>query len=976
MATDLATLAIKVENGDVIKTTTALNSMEVAGTKAEASTTRLTRRMALLEIEARRMDAEMAKNATTIGKLKGAIAAAETAVPGLTAALGALSAVAALGFIGKKTLEETEQAQAAMAQLEAAVKSTGGAAGRTVAQLDALSVSLQKTTTFSDEAVKGAEKILLTFDQIRGAEFDRATQAVTDLAARMGGDLETAALQLGKALQDPTNGLAALRRSGVSFSAAQVDVIKSLYETGRVAEGQRAILAELEKQFGGSAAAARDTLGGALAALKNAWGDLFEVSREASQGTVTGINAITHALESSGLSMNKILKDATVDWETMRASIQKVREILSLPIGPGFFERARNIIERIDFDLSVKIAELNKPAAIGPAVTPPPRGSTVSDDALRQRKKDLDELQKATDAYYNSLNQHQIDAIHAADTTRVQNDQIRALIAAYGESQDAVERVTIAQAGDNAVRALAVGVSQKVADAVRREAEEHERLSIALGKVKDAQAESARQEQQAADEAQREMERRAKELHRTVSSTIEGILTDLDHHRNPGAALWENLKRGAIKAVSDILAEKWDGKIADILGIQIPATKQEKAAKEMNTAADKMLRAAGIMNSADGTVADAGTIFNPQKSAVARYLEQIGKVAGAGYGGYQAGYGIGQATGSRVLGAVGGAFTGAKLGAAIAGPVGAAVGGLAGFVGGILGAGDAAKEAAAKLEAAKISFKNSWDAIVAEINGDTLAGSIAGAKDRFQQLKQQYADTLNAWEIIHGKLATGIQDISKLEDEYIAKLKEEAAAKERYFSESLDVRILRAQGKTKEADALELRNQQEQERDEFRRTHNMVDDPTTHEDDATVAQNIADYNKLLYAQSLELRANTKALSELNTTVRGGPSGFKLNGYVQQYGAGLPHPAAPLPWTPPMLPVGLTPPNAPQFSQSSSTGKAAPAPIVLNNPVFQFPNIVDGKVAAKAFLGELDKTVAATGGLNTTRAVALNKMTVA
>jgi hypothetical protein len=64
--------------------------------------------------------------------------------------------------------------------------------------------------------------------------------------------------------------------------------------------------------------------------------------RDAGHGD--GINAITAALENSGLSMNKILKDATVDWETMRASIEKVREIMALPIGPDFIQQARNVI--------------------------------------------------------------------------------------------------------------------------------------------------------------------------------------------------------------------------------------------------------------------------------------------------------------------------------------------------------------------------------------------------------------------------------------------------------------------------------------------------------------------------------------------------------------------------------------------------------------------------------------------------------
>jgi hypothetical protein len=231
------------------------------------------------------------------------------------------------------------------------------------------------------------------------------------------------------------------------------------------------------------------------------------VTKGGTQGTVDGINAITAALENSGLSMNKILKDATVDWETMRASIEKVRAWRSRS-ARAFIQQARNIIARIDFDLNTKIAALNAPAKAGPTLAAPPIRPDID---TKQAAKDAAELQKATDAYYNTLNQHQIDAITAAKTSREQNDQLRALIAAYGDSQDAVERVTIAQAGENAVKDLGVGVSEKVIASVRREAEEHERLAIQLGKVRDAQADAAREAQRAADEAQRQMERQADE---------------------------------------------------------------------------------------------------------------------------------------------------------------------------------------------------------------------------------------------------------------------------------------------------------------------------------------------------------------------------------------------------------------------------------------------------------------------------------
>ena len=97
-----------------------------------------------------------------------------------------------------------------------------------------------------------------------------------DLATRLDGDLKSASIQLGKALNDPIANLSALSRSGIQFSEDQKQVIKSLTESGRLAEAQTVILDELEKQYGGSAEAAAKAGTGGLKQLANSFGDLQE----------------------------------------------------------------------------------------------------------------------------------------------------------------------------------------------------------------------------------------------------------------------------------------------------------------------------------------------------------------------------------------------------------------------------------------------------------------------------------------------------------------------------------------------------------------------------------------------------------------------------------------------------------------------------------------------------------------------------
>src|ERR1043166_2488190 len=188
------------------------------------------------------------------------------------------------------------EAEDATAQLTAALKASGAASGQTIATLKAHASALQQLSTFDDEAVQRAQALLLTFDKIRGETFPGATQAVLDLATRMGGDLQGAALQVGKALQDPEHGLLALRRAGVSFSEAQQEIIKNLFATGHAAEGQALILKELTHEFGGSAAAARETLGGAIKGLENDFKDLLEQTSRTSGPVVGFLNAMAAGL--------------------------------------------------------------------------------------------------------------------------------------------------------------------------------------------------------------------------------------------------------------------------------------------------------------------------------------------------------------------------------------------------------------------------------------------------------------------------------------------------------------------------------------------------------------------------------------------------------------------------------------------------------------------------------------------------------
>lgn len=207
------------------------------------------------------------------GKAAGTLTSAFAKAAG---AIGAAFAAWRVADFVRDSVELANVQEEAFAKVEAVVRATGGAAGFAAEEMARMASALQEVTTYGDEAILGAQSVLATFKEVKGDVFRDATQAILDLSTVMNQDLKSSAVQLGKALNDPIQGVSALQEVGVSFTESQKEQIEALVESGRVMEAQRLILAELESEFGGVAKAAASTFGGALKQVSNAWGDLKE----------------------------------------------------------------------------------------------------------------------------------------------------------------------------------------------------------------------------------------------------------------------------------------------------------------------------------------------------------------------------------------------------------------------------------------------------------------------------------------------------------------------------------------------------------------------------------------------------------------------------------------------------------------------------------------------------------------------------
>ncbi len=162
----------------------------------------------------------------------------------------------------------------ALAQLEAALASTGNAAGLTAQQLLDMAAGFKRSSMLTTEQILAGQTRLLSYTDIVASEFPAAMQIVIDQQQRLGISVEQSAEIVGRALQSPSDAIATLGRQGFKLEDGQKRLLKQLEATGRKAEAQAIIMDMLTEAYGGAAAAARmNTFAGLLKTVGDQFGD-------------------------------------------------------------------------------------------------------------------------------------------------------------------------------------------------------------------------------------------------------------------------------------------------------------------------------------------------------------------------------------------------------------------------------------------------------------------------------------------------------------------------------------------------------------------------------------------------------------------------------------------------------------------------------------------------------------------------------
>lgn len=259
-------------------------------------------------------------------------------------ALGGISA----SLIFTRFIQNTINAQNEQAQLATVLRSTGEAAGYSATQLNAMADSLSRDSVFSAGDITTAQTALLAFTGIIGEQYPRALQAAADMAARTGMTIASSAETIGRALDVPSQGMAALSRQGFRFTEDQREIVKAMEEAGHAAEAQGIILRALESTYGGAARAARDTLGGALSGLGNQFDDLL-TSDGGLPGATSAINALADAIGSPRM---KAALDALITGGGILAGLMGVRLVGAAGAMVGSFVLAQAQTYRLHLALA------------------------------------------------------------------------------------------------------------------------------------------------------------------------------------------------------------------------------------------------------------------------------------------------------------------------------------------------------------------------------------------------------------------------------------------------------------------------------------------------------------------------------------------------------------------------------------------------------------------------------------------------
>lgn len=243
-----------------------------------------------------------------------------------------LASMTGLTVLFSRSMTVAQEAEKQMFRLNAQLEIMGDTAPITGDAINEMAHQIAAGTLLSAKQARDGAGALLEFGGIARSQFKSVIETAQGMSAVFGGNLRGNIRKLGRAIDDPTEGIQRLERSGVVLTEQVRDQIEALTEVGRKYEATALLLKEtesLQKAAAGEAkglAGAFDTVSGNLDRM---FEELFLTSG-AAESMAASINTMAGAIKefsnsAEAAAIGQIFKNiSTVAGPAFRALIDNL----------------------------------------------------------------------------------------------------------------------------------------------------------------------------------------------------------------------------------------------------------------------------------------------------------------------------------------------------------------------------------------------------------------------------------------------------------------------------------------------------------------------------------------------------------------------------------------------------------------------------------------------------------------------------
>lgn len=263
-ATDEFVKSVERESAVLGKSRTQVIAMDAA--KAGLSKTQMEQvKASMAAIDAHE------KHERVMGQVRNAAGA-------LGAALGISLGGIIAGYIAllAKATQAAGEAEQEQLRLAGALRATGHAAGLAAKDIKALADEMAGKTFFDDEGITRAASEMLVFRNVQGETFKEGIRLAADMAAQYGGEVRDSVKALGKALDDPVEGVTMLQRQFGPMNERLKAQIILLAESNKLGEAQAIVLDYVRGKVGGLAEAMNTGTIASTKNMKKEWNEMLE----------------------------------------------------------------------------------------------------------------------------------------------------------------------------------------------------------------------------------------------------------------------------------------------------------------------------------------------------------------------------------------------------------------------------------------------------------------------------------------------------------------------------------------------------------------------------------------------------------------------------------------------------------------------------------------------------------------------------